>query len=159
MPQAKAFARGLLSTWFALSVLGVPAGVAADETLRVSGAWVPPTVPGQTVGAAYMQLRSAQDAALVKVEADVAPTAEIHQMTTVNDVMLMRRLAQVNLPAGRTVELSPGATHVMLVDLRQPLKVGDRVKLRLTLRFADGRTVEESVLVPVVQRATHGSHR
>ncbi len=159
MPQARAFARGLLTTWFALSVLGVSADVVAGETLRVSGAWVPPTVPGQTVGAAYMQLRSAQDAALVKVEADAAPTAEIHQMTTVNDVMLMRRLAQVNLPAGGTVELSPGATHVMLVDLRQPLKVGDSVKLRLTLRFADGRTVEESVLVPVVQRATHGSHR
>jgi hypothetical protein len=149
-------ARALLSIWIAL---GISTGVAAGEQLHVSAAWVPPTVPGQSVGAVYMQLRSVQDAALVKVEADVASTAEIHQMTTVNDVMRMRRLAQVKLPAGRTVELSPGATHLMLVDLRQPLKVGDSVKLGLTLRFADGRTVEESVVVPVVQRATHGGHQ
>lgn len=132
------------------------AGVAAGEMLRASRAWVPPTVPGQTVGAAYMQLRSEQDAALIKVEADVASAAEIHQMTTVNDVMRMRKLDQVKLPAGRTVELSPGATHLMLVDLRQPLKVGDNVNLRMTFRLDDGRTVQQTVVAPVVQKATHG---
>lgn len=156
MPSATAIGRGLFSVGLALSI---SAGVAGGEPLRVSGAWVAPTVPGQTVGAAYMQLRSVQEAALVKVEADVASTTEIHQMTTVNDVMRMRKLDQVRLPAGRTVELSPGATHLMLVDLRQPLKVGDSVKLKLTLRLGNGRTVQETVVAPVVQKATHGGHQ
>jgi len=156
MPSAATVRRGLLCVWLALSI---SVAVVAGELVRVSGAWVPPTVPGQTVGAAYMHLRSPQDAALVKVEADVASAAEIHQMTTVNDVMRMRKLDQVELPAGRTVELSPGAMHLMLVDLRQPLKAGDSVKLRLTVRLADGRTVQETVVVPVVQKASHGSHR
>ncbi|MGH8680947.1 MAG: copper chaperone PCu(A)C [Burkholderiales bacterium] len=148
--------RGLLCGWLALNV---SVAVVAGERVRVSGAWVPPTVPGQTVGAAYMHLRSPQDATLVKVEADVAAAAEVHRMTTVNDVMRMRKLDQLDLPAGRTVELSPGATHLMLVDLRQPLKAGDSVKLRLTVRLADGRTVRETVVAPVVQRASHGSHK
>lgn len=153
--RAAAFGGRLLSTCLALSI---SAAVAAGELVRVSGAWVPPTVPGQTVGAAYMQLRSAQDAALVKVEADVAAAAEIHQMTTVNDVMRMRKLDQVELPAGRAVELSPGARHLMLVDLRHPLKVGDSVKLKLTLRLGNGQTVHETVVAPVAQKPRHASH-
>ncbi len=139
-------------------VLSLSTGVAAGEMLRVSNARVTATVPGQTVGAAYMQLRSAQGAVLIKVETDAAATAEIHQMSTVNDVMRMRRLEQLKLPAGRTVELAPGATHLMMVDLRRPLKVGDSVKLKLTLRLDDGRTIEDTVVAPVVQKATHAGH-
>ena len=153
--SAASLGRSLLAVSLAL---GVSAGVAAGEVVSVSAAWVPPTVPGQTVGAAYMQLRSAQDATLVRVEADAASTAEIHQMTMDNDVMRMRRLEQVELPAGRTVELSQGARHVMLVDLRRPLKVGDSVKLELTLRLGNGQTVRETVIAPVVRKARPVSH-
>lgn len=155
MPSAGTFGRGLVSAGL---VLGISASVAAGEMVRASGAWVPPTVPGQTVGAAYMQLRSAQDTTLVKVEADVAAAAEIHQMTMENDVMRMRKLDQVELPAGRTVEFSPGARHLMLVDLRHPLKVGDSVKLKLTLRLGNGQTVAETVVAPVAQKPRHASH-
>ena len=155
MPRAATVGRSLLSAGFALSVW---AAVAAGEVVRASGAWVPPTVPGQTVGAAYMQLRSVQDATLVKIEADVAAAAEIHQMTTVNDVMRMRKLDQLELPAGRAVELSPGARHLMLIDLRRPLKAGDTVKLKLTLRLGNGQTVHETVVAPVAQKPGHASH-
>lgn len=157
MARTTTFTRVLLLTWVALSF---STGVAAGELVGVSGAWASPTVPGQTVGAAYMQLRSAQDTTLVKVESDVAAAAEIHQMTTtVNDVMRMRKLDQVELPAGETVELSPGARHLMLVDLRRPLKVGDSVSLKLTLRLGNGRTVQETVVAPVMQKPTHSGHR
>ena len=139
--------------------LSISAGAPAGDLLSVSAAWVPPTVPGQTVGATYMQLRSAQHATLVAVEADVASTAEIHQMTMEGDVMRMRRLDQLDLPAGRSVELSPGARHLMLVGLRHPLKVGDRVTLTLTLRLGNGGTVRETVVAPVVERAGHGGRR
>ena len=134
------------------------AGAAEGERLRVSGAWVSPTVPGQAVGAAYMQLRSEHDATLLKIECDVSSTAEIHQMTMVNDVMRMRRLDKVALPAGQAVPFSPGGRHVMLVDLRHPLNVGDTVKLTLTLRLKDGRTVRETVVAPVARMAKHEGH-
>ncbi len=146
----------LLAAGFALSI---SAGAAAGDLLRVSGAWAPPTVPGQSVGAIYLQLRSAQEAALVRIETDAAATAEIHQMTMESDVMRMRRLDVLELPAGQAVELAPGAQHVMLVGLRHPVKAGDSVKLVLTVRLRNGGTVRETVVVPVVPKAGHGSHR
>lgn len=155
-PIATALACGFLCGWLALNV---SEGIAAGELLRVSGAWVPPTVPGQTVGALYMRLRSEQDAALVMVETDASSAAEIHQMTTVNDVMRMRRLYQVALPAGQLVELAPGGRHVMLVDLRHPLKIGDNVRITLTLRLRDGSTARETVDAPVVRKAARGDRR
>lgn len=149
-------ARSLLCGWIALSM---SKEIAADDLLRVTGAWVPPTVPGQAVGALYMRLRSAQDAVLVKVETDASSAAEMHQMTSVNDVMRMRQLDRVALPAGRLVELAPGGRHVMLVDLRQPLRIGDRVRITLTLRLRDGSAARKIVDAPVVQRTAQGEHR
>ena len=156
LPVEASLGRSLLAAGLALSI---SAGAAAGELLSVSAAWVPPTVPGQTVGAAYLQLRSAQHATLVGVEADVASTAEIHQMTMEGDVMRMRRLDGVELPAGQSVGLVQGARHVMLVGLRHPLKVGDSVKLTLTLRLRNGATVRETVVAPVAQKAGQGGHR
>ena len=153
--KAAKFAGCLVSIWLALNFAGA---AAAGERLRVSGAWVSPTVPGQPVAAAYMRLRSEQDAILVKIESDVSEAAAIHQMTTEFEVMRMRRVDQVELPAGQTVELAPGGRHAMLVDLRRPLKVGDTVKMTLTLRLKDGHTVRETVKVPVVRVEKHGGH-
>lgn len=149
------FASCALSLWLAMNVSTV---VAADHLLHVSGAWVSPTVQGQTVGGAYMRLRSEQDATLVNIETDASSRAEMHQMTNVNDVMRMRRLDQVELPAGQTVELAPGGRHVMLVDLRHPLKVGESVRITITLRLRDGRTVRESAVAPVLRKAAHAAH-
>ena len=153
---AVTLARSFVSAWFALHVCGI---AAAGELLRVSGAWASPTVPGQSVGAAYMDLHSTQDATLVKIESDMSRTADIHEMTMANDVMRMRRLERMELPAEQTVELAPGRRHVMLMDLRRPLKVGDQVRLTLTLRFRDGRTARETIIVPVLRKAAHGVHQ
>ena len=155
-PAAATFGCGFLCASLALSVTE---GIAAGDMLRVSGAWASPTVPGQSVGAAYMRLRSEQDASLVKIETDVSSGAEIHQMTVVNDVMRMRRLEQVELPAGQTVDLAPRGQHVMLVDLRHPLQVGDRISVTLTLRLRNGRTARQTVVVPVLRKAVHGAHQ
>ncbi len=139
--------------------MNISASIAAGDLLRVSGAWVSPTVPGQSVGAAYMRLRSDQDASLVKIETDASSSAEMHQMISVNDVMRMRRLEQVELPAGQTVEFAPGGRHVMLIDLRHPLRVDDNVRVTLTLRLKNGRMASETVIVPVLRKATHGAHQ
>lgn len=155
-PIATTLIRGLLFGWIAFSM---SEGIAAGDLLRVTGAWVPPTAPGQSVGALYMQLRSEHDAALVKVETDASSAAEMHHMTFVNDVMRMRRLDQVALPAGQLVVLAPGGRHVMLVDLRQPLNIGDRVRVTLTFRLRDGSAAHRIVDAPVARRAAHGDHR
>jgi copper(I)-binding protein len=58
-------------------------------------------------------------------------------------VMRMRPVARIELPAGKSVRLAPGGLHVMLIDIKQPLKPGDKVPLTLTVQRADltGRSV------------------
>jgi len=61
-----------------------------------------------------------------------------------NGVMEMRQLESLELPAKQTVKLEPGGLHIMLLDLKNPLKSGDKVPLRLTLQRADrSKTVVE----------------
>ncbi len=58
--------------------------------------------------------------------------------------MEMRQLESLELPAKQTVKLEPGGLHIMLLDLKSPLKLGDKVPLRLTLQRADrSKTVVE----------------
>ena len=118
----------------------------AKELLRVAKAWVLPTAAGQTVGVAYMQLRSSRNATIVKVEADVASSVEIYQRQIDNGVARMQRVDSVELPAGQAVALASEAHHLELIDLRRPLVVGDRVRLTLTLRLDDGRYVQEQLV-------------
>jgi len=61
-----------------------------------------------------------------------------------NGVMEMRQIKSLELPAKQTVKLEPGGLHIMLLDLKKPLKLGDKVPLRLTLQRADlSKTVVE----------------
>src|SRR5690606_35058032 len=82
--------------------------------VEVRGAWVRPAVPGQSGTGGYMVLRSAQAAALVGVRSPVAASAEVHEMRMDGDVMRMRAIPSLPLPAGQDVALRPGGHHLML---------------------------------------------
>ena len=116
----------------------------AAAQVTVTDAWVRGTVPQQMATGAFMQLKSAKDAKLVEASSPVAGVVEIHEMKLENNVMRMRAVTALDLPAGRTVELKPGGYHVMLMDLVQPLKEGDMVPLKLTFEDKSGKkqTVE-----------------
>lgn len=119
--------------------------------LTVSKAWVRAAVSGQQVSGAYMDLRVKRAAKLVKIESAVADAVEIHRMTMNDGVMEMRELETIDLPANQTVRLHPGDYHLMLIDLKKPLKPGERVPLKLTLLNANGRSEVVSILVPVAR--------
>lgn len=69
---------------------------------------------------------------------------EIHETIVVADSsggdsggqMMMRRVESIELPPGEDVQLKPGGYHVMLFDLKKPLKQGSRIKLTLILEKA-----------------------
>lgn len=134
-------------------------GLAADA-LKVDEARVVATVPGQTVAAAYMTLESPKDARVVAAESDVADSVQIHTMSMQGNVMRMRRLEALELPAHRVVRLAPGSTHLMLVGLRGKLRPGGNVALRLTVTDAGGASRIVSLSLPVVEgpHAHGGSH-
>ena len=99
--------------------------------------WVKTTVPGSTVSAAYMPIKSAVPLKLVKAESPIAAIVEIHEMKMNDGVMEMKGLDAVEIPANKLVELKPGGLHIMLMKLNKPINPGDKVPLTLTFEGAD----------------------
>ena len=93
------------------------------------------------VSAAYMVIvnNGAADA-IVKAESDVAASVELHNVVMENNVMQMRQVEAIEVPANGQVELKPGGFHVMLIGLNRDLKEGDEVTIKLTTR--SGQTIE-----------------
>jgi hypothetical protein len=133
---------------------------ACNAQVTVSNRWVRATVPGQTIAGAYFKITSASAAYLVGGSSPAAKAVELHGMSLENNVMKMRRLARLELPAGRTVELKPGSYHLMLVDIVHPLAAGERVPLKLTIEDKSGRRqmvdVKAEVGEPQAAGAQHG---
>lgn len=117
--------------------------VQAPAAVKVEQAWVRPSVPGQQGTGGYMKLTARDGQRLVSASSPVAGVAEIHEMKMEGEVMKMRAVGALDLPAGKTVELKPGGLHLMLMDLKQPLAAGTSVPLTLVLK--DTRGVETRV--------------
>jgi len=107
---------------------------AAPPVVQINDAWARATVPGQKVAGVYLQIRSARDARLVSVQSEAASSAEIHSMSNEQGVMRMRKLEALTLPAGETVALKPGGNHIMLLDIKQQLKPGEKVPITLIVQ-------------------------
>jgi copper(I)-binding protein len=121
--------------------------VAAQVT--VADAWVRGTVTGQKATGAFMQLRSPTDTALVSAASPVAGVVEIHEMKMDAGVMRMGAIRTLAVPAGKPTELKPGGYHVMLMELKQPLKEGETVPVMLTFEDKAGKRQTVEVKAPV----------
>ncbi len=139
------FKRGLA----ALVLLGLALPALAQTT--VSDAWVRASVPHQQSTGAFMTLTASSDSKLVGVASKVAKSVQVHEMTMNGDVMGMREVKTVELPAGKAVTLDPNGLHVMLMGLHDQVKEGDKVPLTLTIEDAKG--ARETVDVQAEVRA------
>ncbi len=139
-----------------LSVVLLAAAAAAHAQVEARAAWVRGTVPGQTTAGAYMELTSDRRASLLGAESPAAGSAEIHEMTMEGNVMRMRAVPRLELPPGKTIELKPGGHHMMLVDLKRPLKKGDLVPIRLKIELSDKTIKMIQVLAEVRELAAAG---
>ena len=115
----------------------MPADEVQAQPVTVKDAWVRAPAPGQKVAGAYMELVSRTHIALTAVASPAAAGGELHSTSMEEGVMRMRPVARIELPAGKPVKLAPGGLHIMLVDIKQPLKPGDKVPLTLTVQRAD----------------------
>jgi periplasmic copper chaperone A len=121
----------------------------AQTTVKVEDAWVRGTVPSQKATGAFMRLTSPTDARLVSASSPVAGVVEIHEMAMENNVMKMRQIPGLALPAGQATELKPGGYHIMLMALKDQVKGGETVPLTLTFEDASKKTFTQDVNVPV----------
>lgn len=124
--------------------------IAAAE-VTVQEPWARATVPGQPVGAVYMKLSSPTPATLISVETDAASDVQVHTMHKHGGVMRMREHGQLQIPAGKPVELAPGGVHLMLMGLKKPLSAGDTLLLKM--QFSDAKGAHRSAVVQVSVRA------
>lgn len=107
------------------------------------------TVAQQQATGAFMQLQSATPTRLVAVTTPLTPIAEVHEMAMHGDVMRMRQIQGLELPAGKAVELKPGGYHVMLMNLQAPVSAGQTVPLTLTFESPDGKRETIQIQAPV----------
>lgn len=151
MKTTKVWTRNLLAG-LAWASLGVSA-----QGVEVSDAWARATVQGQKATGAFMKLTAKEGSRLVAASSSVAAVAEVHEMAMEGDVMKMRPVAGVDLPAGKTVELKPGGYHVMLMDLKLPLQKDTTIPLTLTFKDAKGLETKTELRVPVQAMAPMGA--
>ena len=120
-----------------------------NNRVAVIDGWARASVPGQSVGAAYMTFISADDSTFVRAETPIASSVEIHSMTMDNGVMKMRMLPEFPLKAGKEEKLAPGGFHLMLFDLKKQLKAGEQLELKLTFRDATGKITQQTLTLPI----------
>ncbi len=109
-------------------------GLAAAASPSVTDAFSRAT-PGAGPGAAYFTIHGGDTPdRLLGVSSTAAQKIEMHSMTMQGDVMRMREVEAIDVPAHGTVKLAPGAEHLMLMGLQAPLKPGDSVQLTLRIR-------------------------
>ena len=132
----------------AFTGLALAAQLASAQT-TVKDPWVRGTVPQQQATGAFMQITSAQGGKLVSASSPVAGVVEIHEMAMDGNVMKMRAIPGLDLPAGKAVDLKPGGYHVILMSLKQPLKDGETVPLTLVVEGKDGKQEKVEVKAAV----------
>ena len=130
--------------------------------IQASDAWARARMATARAGGAYITLRNtgAQADKVVAAASPVAETAELHTHIRQGDVMQMRQVANIPLPAGETVTLAPGGLHVMLIGLKEILSEGRVFPLTLTFEHAPPVTVTVTVRSMGAMGGTghHGHH-
>jgi copper(I)-binding protein len=154
---------GLLTSAWLAPVTSAQAHGSRIGSLEIDHPYATPTPPAARVGAVYFRAienTGKQADRLVAARTALAERVEIHHSAQVDGVMQMRAQDSLLLPAGSRMELRHGRDgyHLMLVGLRQPLKVGDTFKL--SLRFEQAGEREVNVWVQQVRGGhDHSQHK
>ncbi|HEX6592377.1 MAG TPA: copper chaperone PCu(A)C [Moraxellaceae bacterium] len=115
----------------------------------ITDAWISEAPPVAKNNAAFITLKNgSRRDALLAVETPAAESAELHQMNMAGGILRMQRLPLINLAPNVELKLAAGARHIMLINMKQPLKAGDKVPLTLIFRQA-GRITVDAVVRPV----------
>jgi periplasmic copper chaperone A len=107
--------------------------------LVITGAWTRATPNGAKIGGGYLTIenKGTSPDRLIGGSADVAGSVQVHEMSMDNGVMKMRPLEKgLAIDPGKTVKLAPGGYHLMMMDLKSPLKRGDKVPVTLEFEKA-----------------------
>ena len=140
----------LLSAFFSVSI---------QAQVQIEKPWTRATAPGAKVAGGYMLIRNAGAAGdrLVAVSSPASAKVELHVHINDNGVMRMREVKGYDVPAKGVFELKPGGAHLMFMDLKRPLKEGEKVPVKLKFEKAGELNAEFQVggLGSAAPRAPH----
>lgn len=161
---------------FALGAAGVVLYLAASPAipaaahdyavgpLKIGHPWARATPPAAKIGGGYLSVENtgSEPDRLIGGSTQAAARLEIHETSLADGIMRMREKTDgVAIPPGAKVELKPSSLHLMLVDLKAPLKQGDKVKATLVFERAGSVTVDlqvQSVGAPQPAASEHPGH-
>ena len=127
-------------------------------SLEITQPWARATAPSAPAGGGFLKITNTGATAdrLVSVSSPAAALTQIHEMKMDGNVMRMREVEKgLDIPAGGSVTLAPGGLHLMLMDLKGPLKQGTRVPVTLVFEKAGKIDVELSVEAMGAQAPQH----
>lgn len=144
-----------------LAALATPAVAIAQGTspLRIEQPFARATAPSARAGGAYMTIVNSAATAdrLLRAESSVAARVELHTVIKEGDVMRMREVPAIDVPANGKATLAPGGFHVMLMELKAPLKAGDTAAI--TLVFEKAGRIDVAVPILPLGSAPAGEHK
>ena len=125
--------------------------------IEVEHPWSRATAASTSTGVVYMVLNNEgkEPDRLVSATTPAADKVELHTQVSDNGVMRMRPVDTVEIAPGSSTRLKPGALHMMLVGLKQPLKKGKAFPLTLTFEKAGSVTVQVAVQGPGDKEPAH----
>ena len=138
-----------IATWIVSlqAATSPPQGPSHPSGLRADAGWVRALPASARNSAAYLRLtnESGEPISIIGARSDAARSVEIHETTTGDGMTGMRRLERIVVAPGDSLDLKPGAAHIMLIGLAEPLVEGSEVPL--TLELSSGATLELSLPV------------
>jgi len=141
---------------YLLLLLALAATPAAAQ-ITLEGAWIRATPPGAKLAAGYMVIRNAGAAdRVVGVSSPAAERVETHVTVREGEILRMREMKGYDVPAGGTLELKPGGSHLMFVNIKAPLKEGESVPA--TLRFQRAGEIKVEFQVRPLAGGEHHGH-
>ena len=138
---------------FSIALMALAGSIQAQEakvgSIKIENAYVRATAPGQPAAGAFMKIENSGSAdQLVSASSPAAGEVQLHQMSMEGNVMKMGQVKDIAVPASGSVDLKPGGYHIMLMNIKAPLKAGETVPVKL--KFAKAGEVEVKLPVNAV---------
>ncbi|QWD97963.1 copper chaperone PCu(A)C [Polynucleobacter sp. MG-5-Ahmo-C2] len=126
------------------------------SAIKIENAYTRATMPGQQVAGGFMKIENKGNSTdqLLSANSPIAGEVQLHEMAMEGNVMKMRQVKDIAVPAGGAVELKPGGLHLMFMNIKAPLSAGETVPVKL--KFAKAGEVE--VKMPVNAMGQNAKH-
>jgi len=149
----------VLGVSFSVSVLAQNVSqTVTTSAIQIENAYTRATVPGQQVAGGFMKIenKGASVDQLVSASSPAAGEVQLHEMAMDGNVMKMRQVKDIAVPAGGAVELKPGGLHLMFMGIKAPLTAGETVPVKL--KFAKAGELEVKMPVNAMGNAGAMKH-